>query len=289
MRLAPFAAGLLLAVILPIGLTAQVRQVPPRQVVVEGQLAYDEAKKQHEADSTRLESVRYDWDQLIAQRTAARGRGDDNEVRRLSGLLQERTGEKTRAEFAWTTSRKNWIDQGEALINDLNAYLRVLDRGSSVGADDEANNLYNEYEERLRELEDELPKEELELKPMPEVKIEPGDSPREIRHKGNLLERRVEELTDLLADLDRDIERDTERQHREKRRRDRQADLARFGDNENPTGGNRNNLTGDAGVAMDPLEERIAEMNRFREQVVEEVESLRRRLLEEFGREVGGS
>lgn len=289
MRHALCAAGLLLAVIPPTGLTAQVRDSSPRDVAEEAEVAYDVAKEQHELDIARLESIRYEWDQLIAELTAARTQGDDKEVRRLMGLLQERTGEKDQAEFAFRASREVWTETGRSLVGALNNYLHMLDNQTPVGSDDEANNLYNQYEARLRELEEELPEENFELKPMREVKIEPGDSPREIRHKRNLLTRRVDELTEVLADLDRDIERDTQRQRREKRRRDREADLARFGDNENPTGGNRANLTGDAGVAMDPLEERIAKMNRFREQVEKEVESLRRRLLEEFGSERGGS
>ena len=223
---------------------------------------------------------------------------DDDEVRRLRGQLQERTGEKTRAENALQSSREKWFNVGARLVSALDAYLEVLDdqTRNSVGSDDEASRLYNEYEERLRLLEQELPSEQEELTlVMPEVQILPGDGPRDINHKLDLLENRVAQFERILAVLDREIEALTKRQAREQRRRDREAGGSRFDDNANPTGGVRTNVTDDAGVTdsagvavAKTLEERIADKEEYRQQVADYLGALKAKA-EDIRRKAGGS
>jgi len=279
-------------------LSAQERATAPGQVVQDRQLEYDAAKQQYEADKAEAERIRHVWDQLMNQHAAAHAREDDDEVRRLLGQLQERTGEKARAANALQSSREEWFKKGDALVSALDSYLETLDQQirNSVGSDDEASRLYIEYERRLGELERELasePREEVKLV-MPEVEILPGDGPRDIAHKLGLLDNRVADYEDVLSRVDREIAGLTKRQAREQRRRDREARGERFDDNANPTGGVRTNVTDDAGVTdsagvavVKTLEERIAEKERFRQEVAELLDELKARA-EEIRREAGG-
>ena len=285
MNRARFVLGLLAMALAPTGLSAQERATSPRELVDSLLVEYEAAKQQWEADRAEEQRIRHVWDQLIREHAAAFARDDDDEVRRLRGQLQERTGEKTRAENALQSSREKWFSKGEQLVSALDGYLEGLDQQTrnSVGSDDEASRLYNEYEERLRLLEQELASEQEELSlVMPEVRILPGDGPRDIKHKLDLLEIRVKQFEDILAGLDREIEALTKRQAREQRRRDREAGGARFDDNTNPTGGVRTNVTDDAGVTdsagvavAKTLEERIAAKEEYRQLVADYLTDLR--------------
>ena len=282
MRRLLFAAGLLSAALLPAWLPAQERGTSPQQEVTDRQKAYDAAKAKHQADSAQVQLIQHRWDQLFEQLGAARDRGEDDEVRRLSGLLQELDEEKTRMERQAIESQEAWIESGDVLRDRLDTYLDILStqiQSSPLGADDEASNLYIEYEDRLEKLEDELPPEPVEFEPMSEVEIGPGDGPREIRNKLRLIENRVERLQELLADLNRDIEALERRQIRERRMRDREADRGRFGDDEFPTGGDRSNVTGgveiaDTAAVKLTLEDRIERKKNLRDNVEDELGKL---------------
>lgn len=295
MRRLLFAAGLLFAALAPPGLGAQERGTLPRQWVEDRQRDYDAAKEQHEADSVAFQTILYEWDQLLERRGAAKERGEDSEFERISGLLEELAGEKRRLRVKWRDAREKWITEGESLLDALNDYLGLLDRqiqSFTSGTDDEVTTLYDEYEARLDSLELELPLEEPELLPMPAVVYRPGDGPREIRNKRSLLEKRVQDLTDILAEVDEDIEVLVARQVRRQRRDDEREGANMFGDDEIPTGGNRTNLTGDAGVsdsttvalALMPLEDRIAAKRAYREDVEEMLAAVQQQL-EDFERE----
>lgn len=276
------AAALLSAALLPCGLSAQERGTSPQQLVIDQQKVYDAAKEQHQADSAQVQLIQHRWDQLFEQLGAARDRGEDDEVRRLSGQLQLLDEEKTRMERQAIESQQAWIDSGDVLRDRLDDYLEVLSnqiQNSPLGADDEASNLYLEYEERLEKLEDELPPEPFELEPMYEVEISPGDGPREITNKLKLVENRVEKFQKELAELNRDIEALERRQIRERRMRDRAADRGRFGDDEFPTGGARTNVTGgveiaDTAAVKLTLEDRIELKKSLRANMEEELSKL---------------
>lgn len=296
MRRLLFAAGLLMAAILPTGVSAQERGTSPQQEVKNRQEVYGAAKERYQADSAEVHRIQHDWDQLFEQLGAARDRGEDDEVRRLSGELQELDEEKTRWERQAIESREAWIKAGEQLQDGLDDYLDILSnqiQNSPLGADDEASRLYIEYEDHLEKLEIELPPEQVEIEPMPEVEISPGDGPREIRNKLSLLERRVEQFQDLLADLNREIEALERRQVRERRMRDREADRGRFGDDEFPTGGVRTSVTGgaqisDTAAVKVTLEDRIERKRNFRDKVEEELGKLEEKVKEFKARLPGG-
>ena len=283
MRRLIVALGLVMAALGPPGVSAQARPTSAQQLVKDRRVVYDAAKKQHEADEAELQRIRHEWDQLISRLAAADARGDDDEVQRLRGQLQERTGVKRSAENTWQASLDEWRDAGDGLMSALNAYLEVLDNqigASQVGTDDTANRLYNEYEEELRELELELAKVEREPPELaiPDVTIRDEDGPRDIRRKLNLVETRVQAFEKVLADLDREIEGLLKRQARE-RRRNTSGDI--FDDNTIPTGV-RTNVTDDTQVTdttavtfVKPLEERIAEKREFRNDVNEFLSQLK--------------
>ncbi|MXW18295.1 MAG: hypothetical protein F4139_14300 [Gemmatimonadetes bacterium] len=296
MRRLLFAACLLCAALAPPNLGAQERATLPRQLVEDKQRTYDAAKQQNEADSVAFQTIVYEWDQLLERRGTAKARGEDSEVERISGQLEELTGEKRRLRVKWRDARDDWIDAGESLLDALNGYLGMLDnqiQSFTSGTDDELSDLYDEYEARLDSLELELPLEEPELLPMPTVVYRPGDGPREIRNKRSLLEKRVQDLTDILAEVDEDIEVLVVRQFRRQRRDRDKEDANMFGDDEIPTGGNRTNLTGDAAasdsttvaLALMPLEDRIAAKRAYREDVEEMLAAVQQQL-EDFEREV---
>ena len=282
MRPLLFAAGLLSAAFLPCGLSAQERGTSPQQAVTDWQKVYDAAKAKHQADSAQVQLIQHQWDQLFEQLGAARDRGEDDEVRRLSGQLQLLDEEKTRMERQAIESQGAWIDNGKVLRNHLDKYLEVLSQqiqNSPLGADDEASTLYIQYQDRLEKLEDELPPEPFELEPMYEVEISPGDGPREIGNKLRLVEKRVERFQKELAELNRDIEALERRQIRERRMRDREADRGRFGDDEFPTGGGRTNVTGgveiaDTAAVKLTLEDRIEQKKSLRANMEEELSKL---------------
>lgn len=274
MRRLIVALGLVMVALAPPGVSAQARPTSPQQEVEDRRVVYKAAKEQHEADEAELQRIRHDWDQLISRLAAADARGDDDEVQRLRGQLQERTGAKRSAENTWQASRERWRDAGDALMDALDDYLNMLDEqigASQVGADDTANKLYNEYEEELRELELELA--EVEREPpelMLDVTIREEDGPRDIRRKLNLVETRIQTIEKELAKLDREIEGLLRRQARE-RRRNTSGDI--FDDNTIPTGV-RTNVTDDTQVTdttavtmVKSLQERIAEKQEFRNDV----------------------
>ena len=297
MRRVLLAAALLSAALAPTGVEAQIKPNSPREDVENRQLAYNAAKEQYQSDSADVQLILHEWDQLREELGAARERGEDKEVRRLSGLLQELTGEKTQKEFASQESRKLWIDKGKELIDTLNDYLNILSKqiqSSPVGSDDDASNLYNDYEARLEQMESEVPEGPLEFEPLPNVQFRDEDGPREQRHKLSLLENGVKQFADLLSELDREIESLTDRLIRDRRHKDRAADRDRFDDNRIPTGGDRSDVSGDAGASdstavtlvLEPLEVRIAKKKEFRTQVAEYLDGLRKRV-EDFKRLMG--
>lgn len=278
-RLLP-VVGLLAAVLAPGGLVAQDPQNSILQAVGDGQSKYDAARAEYADDSTAVENIRRDWNQLIEQRVVARERGEDDEVSRINGDLEELTGRITQLRRLRDESRKNWIDAGESLVDLIDDYLGILDgriQASPVGSpDDEASNLYTQYKRRLESLERELPGADHGDEPMPDVTFHPGDSPRERNHKLTLIVRRIREFTDVLADVERRIEALQKRQERDRRRKDSQARAGRFDDDQTSTGGDRTNVTGDAGIsdsttvqlAVRPLEDRIASLLEYKELVV---------------------
>ena len=295
MRRLLFAAGLLTAALPPAGVPAQERGTSPPQMVTDSQEAYDSAKATYQADSAKVQSIQRRWDELFEQLGAARDRGENDEVRRLSGLLQELAEEKTRMERQAIDSRAAWTESGEILHGDLDDYLDELSRqiqNSPLGADDEASDLYIKYEDRLEKLENELPPEQVEIEPMPELEISPGDGPREITNKLTLLKNRAEGFQELLDELNRDIEALERRRIRERRMKDHEADKGRFSDDEFPTGGVRTNVTGGAQISDTAavkltLEDRIERKRDFRDQVEEELGKLKEKV-KEFEARLGG-
>ena len=280
----------------PAALAAQETATSPFQVVEDNRLRYGAAKEQYQADSSKVEQLRHVWKQLLEQLTAAREAGDADRVDSLLAELQERSSPTTQAENSKVKSREDWIKAGEALISALDAYLQTLfQQVESVGSTEDVLAEYNTAKSELEAVEGELPREPLELGPMPEIRIRPGDGPSAIRQKINLLEERAKDYEDLLLDLDTKIDALTQRLRLQQGFRDFLGGRDRFGDTSTPTGGDRRNVTG-AGVAdttavnleLEPIEVRIAKLESFREEVRSELDELNAKV-EDFKRRQGGT
>ena len=272
------------------GLRAQVAAVSPQAVVESRQAAYEEAKAKSEAARLAAARVRDEWAQLLEQHAAASRAGDRDRVRELLAVFQERSPEKSRLEQAWRSSQELWRGAGRELVAAIDDYLEKLWPATeqSVGAAEYEEGLYNELLSTLRRVESELPEVPLELEPMPEVTIRPGDTPREIRYKARLMENRVRYYARLVAELDEKVAVLAQRQRREQNRRDFKTSHERFGDGAVPIGNQRRELSGPASAPPVPIEVRIEQYRELREEVGMRMLELRRKAEEFRGRTGGG-
>lgn len=272
------------------GLRAQAA-VSPQAVVDSRQAAYAEAKAQSEAARLAAARVRDEWERLLEQHDAASRADDRDRVRELLAVFKERSPEKNRLEQAWQSSQERWMEAGRELVVAIDDYLERLWPAieQSVGAAEYETGLYNELASTLRQVESELPEVPLELEPMPEVTIRPGDTPREIRYKARLMENRVRYYASLVAELDQKIEVLAQRQRREQNRRDFMTSHERFGDDVMPIGNQRRELSDPAPtVTLVPIEVRIEQHRELRKEVEMRMLELSRKAEEFRGRTGGG-
>ena len=273
------------------GLRAQVAAVSPQAVVESRQAAYEEAKAKSEAARLAAARVRDEWSQLLEQHAAASRASDRDSVRELLAVFKERSPEKSRLEQAWRSSQELWKEAGQELVVAIDDYLERLwpTTEQSVGAAEYENALYNELLSTLRRVESELPEVPLELEPMPEVTIRPGDTPGEILYKARLMENRVRYYASLVAELDQKIEALAQRQRREQNRRDFMTSRERFGDDVVPIGNRRPELSDPASEAPRvPIEVRIEQHRELRGEVEMRMLELSRKAEEFRGRAGGG-
>jgi len=284
--------ALLLAAAAPAGAGAQVTATSPLQVALDRQKEYEEATKASEAAELKVERLRHEWNQLLERHARAVQDGDRVRGGRLLAELQERSGPKNLAENEWRKHQEEWIAAGKALRGAIDANLQVLweQIERSVGSlDDDALNQYREWAERLDRLEEELPREPLELEPMPEVRIRRGDTPREIEYKARVIENRIDNYEELLEELDMDIEALERRLRREQSRRDFLGGRERFGDLSVPSGYHRSDPETRA-VEGDPkpIEVRIGEKQAFKEEVENRMRELKQKAAD-FRKRAGGT
>ena len=274
------------------GLRAQVAAVSPQAVVESRQAAYEEAKAKSEAARLAAARVRDEWAQLLEQHAAASRAGDRDRVRELLAVFQERSPEKSRLEQAWRSSQELWRGAGRELVAAIDDYLEKLWPATeqSVGAAEYEEGLYNELLSTLRRVESELPEVPLELEPMPEVTIRPGDTPREIRYKARLMENRVRYYARLVAELDEKVEVLAQRQRREQNRRDFMTSRETVrGRCAVPIGNQRRELSDPALEApLVPIEVRIEQHRELRKEVEFRMLELSRKAGEFRGRAGGG-
>ena len=271
------------------GLRAQVAAVSPQAVVESRQAAYEEAKAKSEAARLAAARVRDEWSQLLEQHAAASRADDRDRVRELLAVFKERSPGKSRLEQAWRSGQELWKEAGQELVAAIDDYLEKLWPATeqSVGAAEYENGLYNELLSTLRRVESELPEVPLELEPMPEVTIRPGDTPREILYKARLMENRVRYYASLVSELDQKIEALAQRQRREQNRRDFVTSRERFGDDVVPIGNQRRELSDPSVAPRVPIEVRIEQHRGLREEVEMRMLELSRKA-EEFRGRVGG-
>ncbi len=287
-------AGLLLAVAAPVGAGGQVVTVSAHDNAALKDTAYEHANKTYELATGEADRLRNEWNRLLAAHAAASRAGDQDRVNELLAEFEQRSGPKNRAENAWRTAQEEWIAAGKALISAIDGYLHILWQSmeGSVGATDDDilyNTTFEEWEDRLEEVEEELPAEPLELEPMPEVRIRNADTPREIEFKARLIENRVAFYENLLDEVDRDIASLTKRLRREQSRRDSRRARDRFGEGTAPIGDQRLIRT-DASTAAgrESIEARIEAKKALREEVEKRMEELKQKA-EDFRKQAGGT
>lgn len=286
--------GLLLAAAAPVGAGGQVTAVSPLANVDLEETAYDEAKREYELATRKADRLRNEWNRLLAQHAVASRAGNQDRVNELLAEFEQRSGPKNRAENAWRTGQEEWIAAGKALISAIDSYLDILweSMERSVGATDDEfmyTGQFEELEEKLRAVEEELPEEPLELEPMPEVTIRSEDTPREIEFKARLIENRVAFYENLLDELDRDIATLTKRQRREQSRRDSRRARDRFGEGTAPIGDQRLIRTDAAAAAREPIEVRIEAKQALREEVEKRMEELKQKARDFRQQRAGGT
>ena len=289
--LLPTAACAALCLTAPgVELAAQVADVSPYGIVGDRRAAYEEAKAKANAARLAAERIRDEWSQLLEQHAAASRTGDGARVRELLAVFKERSPEKNRLENAWRSSQEAWIEAGQRLVSAIDDYLEKLWPAieQSVGAT-EYEGLYTELTRTLDRIESELPQAPLELEPMPEVTIRPGDTPREILYKAKFMENRVQYYASLLSELDRKIEALAQRQRREQNRRDFIVSRGRFGDDVTPIGDQRRELADPTSAPpFAPIELRIEQHKELRKEVEMRMLELSRKAGEFRARTGGG-
>ena len=294
MRHAGLLLGLFLAATAPVGAGGQVAAVSSLENVALKEAAYGVAKSHYDMATGEADRLRNEWNRLLAAHAAASRAGDQDRVNELLAEFEQRSGPKNRAENAWRTAQEEWIASGKAFISAIDGYLEILWNSMevSVGATDDDilyNTEFEEWEDRLEQVEEELPVEPLELEPMPEVAIREADTPREIEFKARLIENRVAFYENLLDELDRDIASLTKRLRREQSRRDSRRARDRFNDGTAPIGDQRLIRTdAAAATSRETIEARIEAKRALREEVEKRMEQLKRKA-EDFRQQAGGT
>lgn len=262
---------------------------------------YDE--KRHQYDSTKAVYVQAyahkteldgRWNLTLERLEAARAEGAGARERgNLVALANELWDELSAATRAAVAARDQWCQAGNNLIQFIDLRLGVLDNvQDSIPID------YVNMNAHLSEVEIEMGKRgrELgilpdagqcgiqELPPFPEIRIRPGDTPEEIKGKEDFLRVARERLEAEKNAIDGELEVLTNQQARERRLAAYRAEQESFGRND-PV---EDQVSEGVGRARElPIEVRIENLERLRDEVQERIDELAARL-EEFERRLGG-
>ena len=298
MRCAPWSVPLLIGVLAaagaPVALGAQGNL---SQVVDDWEGRYEVARDNYQAAYQEWEYYEGRWQQLMEEFGRAQAAEDERRTTEILAQLQELSQERDRAEGTLRIRKDEWHDASEGLISALEARIELqvqqMER-SPVGSNPDLLAVYNEYSDRLGEVESETatelgPRRELELPPMPDMQIQPDDTRDEIDFKIRNLQNRITVLEDLSSELDATIAQLEKRQRWERTRDDFDAGLRGFDDIVVPVMP-RSGATAAVGdttavdLALQPLETRIARLTELRDEVLERIGQLQEKV-EDFQRE----
>lgn len=290
----PLLIGVLAAAGAPVALGAQGNL---SQVVDDWEGRYEVARDNYQAAYQEWEYYEGRWQQLMEEFGRAQAAEDERRTTEILAQLQELSQERDRAEGTLRIRKDEWHDASEGLISALEARIELqvqqMER-SPVGSNPDLLAVYNEYSDRLGEVESETatelgPRRELELPPMPDMQIQPDDTRGEINFKIRNLQNRITVLEDLSSELDATIAQLENRQRWERTRDDFDAGLRGFDDIVVPVMP-RSGATAAVGdttavdLALQPLETRIARLTELRDDVLERIGQLQEKV-EDFERE----
>lgn len=290
----PLLIGALAAAGAPVALGAQGNL---SQVVDDWERRYEVARDNYQAAYQEWEYYENRWQQLMEDYGRAQAADDERRSNEILAQLQDLSQERDRAENALRIRKVEWHDASEGLISALEARIELqvqqMER-SPVGSNPDLLMVYNLYSARLAEVESETetelgPRRELELRPMPDMQIQPDDTRGEINFKIRDLQNKITVLEDLSSELDAKIAQLENRQRWERTRDDFNAGLQGFDVVVVPVTPRSGTTTavGDTtavDLALEPLETRIARLTGLRDRVLERIEQLEEKV-EDFQRE----
>ena len=301
-------AGALAA--LPVEAPAQTGTPPPRggtsldSLFVYWEGEYETARAAYESayefvyGETGLEDR---WDDVLAQLAGLGGSGEDRRRGNLEARAKDLSDQIHREENELYALKEQWCRAREGLAEAIDARLELMDnREDTAGPSAE----YLALNRRLVDVESEIGEsfgscEIQALPPFPGVRILPSDGPNQILDKARFLQSKRRQHEGVLANLDRQIDRLTRQRNRSNLLRaleDHQANEARFGRNQPPVedevsgGAAQEGGLQDTAVAALPgvrLEERLANLIEFRDEVAERVRELEEKEREFVGRAGG--
>jgi hypothetical protein len=262
--------------------------------VVQGELDYRAARQAYEAALDHLEAEYNAYTRILDQVREARSSGDDDARRAALARAYARSQEIQRLERRAQEEREALDARREALLVALDARLEEV-QGELAASDVLPFDERRRLEATLSGLASQYLRLEEEgsnvLTPRnvlyPNVVYDPRDTPSEILYKIEFAESKLAQARAQVEELDGQIQRLDNLLRAQRSRRDFMGELDRFGDTQVPVGqpGQRSERSQEVvadttGITLEglPLEQQLATLQTFREQMNRVVEVLRERV-----------
>jgi len=252
---------------------------------------YQAAQGEYQAAFFALQALENRYNQALEDWSVARSSQNQNRTDSIFTAVQ-RMGLQVGTQERRVQEKAGELEEArERLLNALGVRLEELiqERDSAVDPEEQRQlaAILADHTNRLLELRAEEPPE-LALEPMQEVTISPSDTPRDILRKAEFLSNRADRHEATLAEVDLRLRRLREDQRRARDVNDFVADLERYDDTRLP-------VVSPGARAVDPepsqlppgsdtlavedrpltLEERIQQLEIFREDLTGRIESIR--------------
>lgn len=262
--------------------------------VVQGELDYRAARQAYEAALDHLAAEYNAYTRILDEVRVARSSGDDDARRAALARAYARSQEIQRLELRAQEEREVLDARREALLMALDARLEEV-QGELAASDVLPFDERRRLEATLSGLASQYLRLEEEgsnvLTPRnvlyPNVVYDPRDTPSEILFKIEFAESKLGQARAQVEELDGQIQRLANLLRAQRSRRDFMGQLDRFGDTQVPVGqpGQRSERGQEAvadttGITLEglPLEQQLATLQTFREQMNRVVEVLRERV-----------
>jgi len=235
-RIHPIRVGLLLLVA-ACGIPGEARgQTAAR--LAEREAEYESARLEFQAAEGAYRASRIRFDQVVAQREAARGEERSRILARANELSQELQNADRRVRITGdrlNTARQQYVDALDERLEHLVG--TELTGARSPGEREGILALVADLELRLREAEDSPPVDEVRIRSLSvQVYYDPRDTPDQLILKARQLELQGEQLDSLVVEIDERIRVLESRLRRDEAIRDFSAGIDRFGAARLPVG-----------------------------------------------------